>query len=261
MKMTIAVAVFGQLEDTKAFWGCLSANTTHKEEIELLVVDNHSPDDTVAFLNRFILPLWPNARIIQNNDNLGVVPTLQQIYQESKGDIIAILHNDLFIFEYAWNERVASVFAQDEKVGMAGFFGAKAAAANGGRGGCYSNFLEAEIHGQRTSGAEEVVLFDGVALICRRAMLDQVGGFDQNLNYLYYDKDISLESFTHGWRNILVGIACHHRSGVTANRPDYQNWIAKKLNAPVEEAGMIAYRQAEEYYLKKWEGRLPLSVG
>jgi glycosyltransferase involved in cell wall biosynthesis len=252
------VACFGQLEDTKVSWGCLVANTTCKENVELLVIDNGSTDGTVEFLNRFIFPHFPNHKLLHHEENVGVVRSLQDAYTASSGDIIAVIHNDLTILEHAWNERVVRVFA-DPMVGLVGFFGAKHAAANGGRNDCISNLLDAEHHGIRCSGNEAVVLFDGIALIARRDMLDAVGGFDQLYTYHhFYDKDISMESIAHGWKNVMSGVFCLHRGGVTANRSDYQQWVGQKMG--VGEGDVAAYKSSEARYLAKWQGKLPLTV-
>lgn len=262
MKLTIAVCTFGSLEDTKGPWGCLIANTIEKENVELLVVDNGSPDNTVDFLNRFVFPYFPNHRLIQNEENVGVVKSLDIIHHESTGDVIAIPHNDLYIFEYGWNKRVMDEFENDPKLGLAGFLGAVGTTQNGGRHITMSNMLEAEAHGERIHEVKECVGFDGLCLIPRKAMLDQVGGFDQNYTYHhFYDRDIAVTSYRAGWTNKVIPIFCHHRSGVTANRPAYGDWIAKKMNTEVGKGDLASYIASEQYFIRKFDGYLPKMIG
>jgi len=261
MKLSICIAVYNSLEDTKSAWGCLVANTTNKQDVELVVLDNGSHDGTRAFLERFVLPHFPNKRVIAHVENQGVIASMNELVRESTGETIAILHNDVYVFERGWNERVVHEFDHDPKLGLAGFLGAKAIVRNGGRGGVYSNLLEAEIHGVRETGTQTVVVFDGLALIGRRAMFDQVGGFDPNLTYHhFYDKALSLESHLAGWTNKVIGVFCHHRSGVTANRPDYQAWISQKMGTPLGEGDKASYDASERYFLEKYQAVLPITV-
>ena len=92
-------------------------------------------------------------------------------------------------------------------------------------------------------------------------MFDQVGGFDEGHAYHHmYDRSISLESHSAGWENWFLGVYCHHRSGVTANRPDYQTWIARKMGTEVGKGDVASYQKSEQYFLQKWGARLPLMV-
>jgi GT2 family glycosyltransferase len=237
------------------------ANTTNKDAVELVVLDNGSTDGTMAFLERFVLPHFPNRRVIQHAENTGVIPSMNQLVQDSTGEVIALLHNDLYVFERGWNERVVAEFEADPRLGLAGFLGAKAIVQNGGRGGVYSNLLEAEIHGTRETGTQTVVVFDGLALIGRRTMFAQVGGFDTNLTYHhFYDRQLSVDAYLAGWTSKVIGIFCHHRSGVTANRPQYQEWIAQKLGTPVGQGDQASYSASERYFLQQYGPHLPITV-
>lgn len=261
MKLTICVPVMNQIEDTKGQWGCLVANTLNKEEVELVVINNGSTDGTADFLNRFVFPHFPDHKLINNPENIGVLASMQQGYTESKGDVIAYLHNDLYVFDYGWNNRVIENFENDPRLGLAGFLGAEGAGKTGGRMNTCSNMLEAEIHGTRIEETRKVAIFDGLALIARRGMLDQVGGFDQAYTYHhFYDRDISLASLFGGWNNLMIGVYCHHRSGVTANRPEYQTWIDNKMQTQNFTGDKASYDASERHFIEKWSGKLPILI-
>jgi len=258
MKLTVAIPCFNQLEDTKGIWGCHIANIEDKENTELLVVANGCTDDTVNFLNRFVFPYFPDHKLIINQENQGLIFPLNQCYKESKGDVIAILHNDVYVFDRGWDKDVLAEFEKDPKLGLAGFLGATGVGPTGGRQGTLSNMLEAEIHGERFTGVKPVVIFDGLSLICRRTMLDQVGGFDQGYAYHhFYDRDISLASYYGGWTNKVIGVFCHHRSGLTANRPDHQKWIDQKMGTSNFTGDKASYDASERYFIQKWGNKLP----
>lgn len=251
----------GQLEDTKGVWGCHIANIADKENVELLVINNGSKDDTVSFLERFVFPHFPDHKLVNNAENVGVIASMNQAISESKGDVIAILHNDLYVFQKAWDKWLAEAFIVNPKMGMAGFLGARGAGHTGGRMFTMSNMLEAEVHGDRATGMNRCLIFDGMSLIGRREMFEQVGGFDAKYSYHhFYDRDISLASHFGGWENYQMGVLCHHRSGVTANRPDYQSWIDKRMGTINYTGDKASYLASELYFVEKWGNRLPLVV-
>ena len=260
-KLTLAIPVMSQIEDTKAAWGCHVENIEDKENVEILVIDNGSTDNTLEFLNRFVFPYFPDHRVIHHDENQGVLKSMNECWKEAKGDVIAILHNDVFVYEYGWDNRVMQQFQEKPKLGLAGFFGAKGCSNNGGRMMTMSNMLEAEIHGNRSLGQSRVVLFDGLSLIGRRAMFDLVGGFDEGYAYHhFYDKDISLASHFGGWENWFIGVYCQHKSGVTANRPEYQTFIDKKMGTTGFTGDKTSLMKSEAYFLNKWKGKLPVIV-
>lgn len=261
MKLTIAIAVFNQLSDTKSCWGSHVQNVENKNEVELLVVDNGSNDGSKEWIEKFVFPHFPDHKCVRNEENIGLVATQQQIYKEAKGDVIAIIHNDLLILEKGWDARVVKLFESNPNIGLAGFFGYLGLDRSGGRFGCSSNFVEAEVHGDRFTGEKRVLGFDGISLICSRAMLDKVGGFDQEYCYHhFYDKDISMASAVAGFENWYIGVYCHHFNGLTANRPDYQTWIEKKMGTSGYTGDITSYKASEARFISKWKDRLPYQV-
>jgi hypothetical protein len=186
---------------------------------------------------------------------------MNQCIKESTGDVIAILHNDLFVYEDNWDERVLQLFESNDKIGLAGFFGARGTFTNGGRMDAMSNMIEAEYHGKRETGEIRVGAFDGLSLIGRRSMFLSVGGFDEGYTYHhFYDRDISLLSHFADWENWFIGVYCHHVSGITANRPDYQTWIDKQMQTSGFTGDKASYDASEKYFLEKWGSKLPVYI-
>ena len=261
MKLSLCIAVMSQIEDTKGVWGCHVANIEDKANTELLVINNASTDGTVEFLNKFVFPYFPDHKLINNAENAGVLHSMNQCINESKGDVIAILHNDVYVFEKAWDKRVLNLFDSNARAGLAGFLGARGAGVTGGRMGTMSNMLEAEIHGERITDERRCTLFDGLSLIGRRAMFEKVGGFDEGYTYHhFYDRDISMASIYAGYWNYTIGIFCHHKSGITANRPEYQTWIDKKMGTTGFTGDKSSYDASEKYFCKKWSTFLPVMI-
>jgi glycosyltransferase involved in cell wall biosynthesis len=261
LKLTVAIPVFNQLEETKGQWGCHLENIIDKASTEILVINNGSTDGTRDFINDNIFIHFADHRMIDHQENIGVLASMNEAWREARGDIVAIFHNDLYIYEYGYDKRIISEFEKDEKLGLAGFLGSRGIANNGGRINVISNMLEAELHGLRKSGVENVAVFDGLALIGRKAMFEKVGGFDQGFTYHhFYDKSISIESLKAGYVNKMIGVYCHHRGGITANRPDYGKWIANKMGVVEGLGDLESYKKSEAYFLNKYRTDLPIVV-
>jgi GT2 family glycosyltransferase len=261
LKLTIGVMMSNQLNDTKAVWGSFLHTIDDKQNVELLVIDNGSTDGSKEWVERFIFPHFPDHRMIRNEENLGTIKGLNQIWKESKGDVVATVHNDLIIYDKGWDNRVKDLFERHPKCGLAGFFGAEGMGGDGGRISCHCNFLEAELHATRDSGEKRVLMFDGISLIWRKEMMDQVGGFDQGYIWHHrYDLDISLTSHYAGWENWFLGVAVHHMNGLTANRPDSQIAADKVMGTTNYTGDNTAYTINNARFLEKWKGKIPLII-
>jgi|SRR5581483_6071566 len=262
LKLSLCIPIMGQLEDTKTNWGLHVENLGDKANSpELIVINNDYHDsDTIKFLRQFVFPHFPEHKLINNPENLGVVKSMNQCIKESTGDVIAILHNDLSVFEQDWDERVLKVF-ENPRVGLAGFFGAQGTFTNGGRMDAVSNMIEAEYHGERFEGNRRVGHFDGLSLIGRREMFEQIGGFDEKYTFHhFYDRDIALSAHFAGWELWYIGVYCHHRSGVTANRQQYQKWIDQKMETKDFTGDKASYDASEQYFFSKWRDKLPVYI-
>lgn len=174
-------------------------------------------------------------------ENLGVVRSYQKMYEQAreKGfDILAYIHDDVYIREKGWDERVLKEF-EDESVGVVGFGGAIRHGADDlyktpyvlqqlARFGYLSNVDDAEVHGQRFTLSSDVAVLDGFCLIIRRSLLDRAGGWPSVAgNFHCYDYAICALAHRYGYRVRVVGIRCHHTGGRTSTTAEYQEWAKK----------------------------------
>lgn len=276
MRLTLAIPIFNQLNDCKGALGTLRYMTS--DDVEWLVIDNGSTEDVEGFIRGFLRPKRLN--FIRNPKNIGLVKTYQQIYENCDTELLAITHNDVFIYEHLWDFRVRKYFETMSDLGIAGFFGAGGCGPDGqriqdvpraGMGAGMSSLLEAEAHGIRLPTPDfdnsfiPVAVLDGFMMIFRMEMLKKAGGFDQRYQYHHiYDRDASLESLRHGYKNIVVNVPCHHLSGLTANRGDYQNWVSEKTQTERgsdERSGdKWVHDKNTELFTQKWGSVLPLYI-
>jgi len=265
MRILLAIGVLGRLVETKGCWGTLLNTVTGP--IDLMVIDNfpQGPQKEAEgvrlmdFLKRSIIPFWPGKVEVKTMpDNIGTVESMQFAYEHSDHDILAFLHNDLYVYDYGWDRLVLKLFEDHPKAGLGGFFGAEQVTPDGHRGYVWNNMLEAEIHGGRTREMCEVLVLDGMSLIASRKMLDAGGGVDRSFDtHHFYDLDLSLESINRGFRNYCLPIFIHHQSGVTACGPDFQEWS----KGYIEGGEPALYHKNRAHFTEKWKDYLPYRLG
>ena len=224
-----------ELHNTKGILGSLKAMTS--PDIEFIFIDNGSTDPYEDFVYNILKP--KRVQYIRNEENIGLVKTMQQGYEVAQSDVITFIHNDDFLYEKDWDKKITDIFETRSEIGIVGLFGAAGVGPDGGRiqivpagqAPGYSAVMEAEVHGQRIPEGSEVYvsIMDGFFMSIRREMLDKCGGFDQGYEWHhFYDRDICLESLRHGYKNIVLGLPAHHWSGRTANQAEYQNMVKEK---------------------------------
>ena len=265
-KLTVAIPCMNQLADFAGVSALLVQNTS--EDVEYMVIDNGSTDDIVGFFRKTLRPKRLNY--IRNEENIGLIKTYQQIYENCETPYLAIIHNDVFIYEKDWDKRVVSVFEKMSKVGLMGFFGAQGCGPHGERiqnvptaayAAGASNMLEWNKHGLLlNSEYMPASIMDGFALMFRMEMLKKNNGMDMNYQYHHlYDRELGLVSLALGYDNIVLNVYCHHISGLTANRSEFQTWLNKKLGI-AERGDKFIHDKNTEYFFEKWKDYLPLYV-
>ncbi len=174
--------------------------------MEVIVVDNHSPDESVSHLK----PLFPQAVWIENKENVGFSKANNQGFRLAKGDYILVLNPDVVLPEdnllksVQWMQSHpeygaigirmldgAAQFLPESKRGLptpeAAFyklFGLSKFFPNSRRFGAYhQSFLP-----EKSNSETEVLA--GAWMLIRKEALNQVEGFDEQ--YFMYGEDIDL---------------------------------------------------------------------
>jgi len=193
---------------------------------EIIVVDNGSSDGSADMAEREF-----DAKVIRNAENRGFCAANNQGIQAASGEFIALLNNDAEA-EPGWLEALWRACASAPDVGMAAskilvWQGPESNAPQIGiprvidKAG-HLIFPDGQNRG-RGSGMpdcgqfdreEEVLWPDGSAALYRRAMLDQIGGFDEDFFAYGDDAELGLRARIAGWRCIYTpkAVVHHHRS-------------------------------------------------
>jgi GT2 family glycosyltransferase len=185
---------------------------------EVVLVDNGSADGSVEMAeSEFAEKLA--LRVIRNADNRGFCAANNQGIAAARGEFIALLNNDAEA-DPGWLAALLRVFVQNE-VGMAA---SKILVwenperidkaghliypdgQNRGRG-------SGELDRGQYDRLEEALWPDGCAAMYRRAMLEEIGGFDEDFFAYADDAELGLRARIAGWNCLYVpdAVVRHHR--------------------------------------------------
>jgi len=211
--------------------GALRAQTFR--DVEVIVVDNASTDDSVELLGRE----YPEAQVIRLDRNYGFTGACNTGLRAAQGEFLILLNNDT---EAApdWLAEVVAAFERHSGAGMVAskmlLFDRrdilhtagdvfKTDGTPGNRG------VWEEDRGQFTEGP--VFSANGGSAAYRKAMLDQIGPLDEDFFFSCEDVDLAWRAQLAGWHCVYAprAVVYHKLSasggGVTASFHDGRNFL------------------------------------
>jgi len=172
-------------------------------DFETIVVDNGSTDGSPEFLAR----KFPEARLVALEANRGFAPAVNEGIRAARGDVVILLNNDTEA-DPRWLEEIARTLDENPRAGMVAcklrLFDRRDHLHSAGDFYCVDG-----IPGNRGVWEEDRGQYDdargvfgacGGAAVYRKAMLDEIGGFDEQLGSYCEDVDLN-------WRARLAGYA------------------------------------------------------
>lgn len=274
-KLSIVITMLGQHDMTQF---CLNKVVQHhKEDVEIIIIDNgcdFTPELPTVSGGPFTL-----KTIYPPQGNLGVYPVYKFGMENTTGDVVLFIHNDLIINEDAFDVYVKYLFATKENLGLLGFLGSDEIAKNGGKGyGTTSNFeaktytykdkvwtgTDALIYGSRYDGYTNAMILDGLAMGFRRSAWKKIGFREDFPPNHYHDRLVPLQIIEAGYKVGILGIACDHMDAQTrSNEKKYhsivQGWCEKNnVPAYIDENGKTSWEyaihmEAQRRLLKEWK--------
>lgn len=191
--------------------------------MEMIIVDNGSSDDTITMLKRE----FPLARLILNEKNLGFAHPINQALRVSQGKYMLLLNPDTIVLPGAFNELVQYQESHPE----VGICGPKVLNRDGTlqkacrRGvsrpwaafSYFSGLSKLFPHSKFFGGyllnyldENQVCEVDGISGSCmliRRQMLEQIGNLDEQFFAYQEDADYCFQAKKAGWKIVYLPTA------------------------------------------------------
>lgn len=130
MKLSIVVGVLNQFDLAHEAIRSMVENLERPEETEIIVIDNGS-DEKFSIRD---VPAIGLATVVRNENNTGNYPMFKQALEIAKGEIVAFLHSDVFVWQKGWDTAVRAQFDSRPELGLIGFIGSTELDFHGGRG-------------------------------------------------------------------------------------------------------------------------------
>ncbi len=199
-------------------------------DAEIIVIDNNSSDDSCAMVER----LFPNIKLIRNQENIGFSKANNQAVKEARGQFICILNPDTVVAEDTFTRLIE--FAQSKQnigaIGCKLIDGTgkylpeskrnvpvvKVAAQKmlGNVTHYYANHVDQESIGK-------VDILVGAFMFIKKEVYNEVGGFDEDYFMYGEDIDLSYKLIKAGYDNYYYGETAiiHYKGESTLKNRSY----------------------------------------
>ena len=235
-EVSIVIPVHGHVVQTIA---CLRAIAAHPPvaSLEVIVVDDASPDDTLALLSQIA-----GLQVHALPQNVGFIGACNAGAARARGRFLVFLNNDT-VPQPGWLDAMRATFDAQRSAGIVGaqlvypdgrLQEAGAMLAHDGRGESRGRFAD-PTH-PAFAWCADVDYVSGAALMIERALFGRLGGFDPRYAPAYYeDTDLAFRVRKAGSRVLVQAVArVVHLEGASAGTdPASGMKAAQARNLPV----------------------------
>ena len=198
---------------------------------EVIIIDNGSSDASLDYLknNTFNFPLV----LIENDENLGFAPAVNQGIKKAKNDLIFSINNDTEIKKGSIKALVDLIDSADD------IFSVQAKMLQYDNkeliddvGDEYNLLAWTKKTGENHPSSEYVEVKDifsscAGAAVYKKSILDEIGLFDDNFFAYMEDVDLAIRSRIHGYRNLLCPDAVVYHIGSATSGSRYNEFKVK----------------------------------
>ena len=200
---------------------CLQSLARQEDaRFEVIVVDNGSTDGSIDAVDRFAKSVSFPVVLLKNRENRGFCAANNQGIAAARSAYIALLNNDAEA-EPCWLGSLLSALEARPLYGMAACKILVAGKSHLIDKAAHLIYLDGQNRG-RGSGEldrgqydrlEDALWPDGCAALYRKAMLDEIGGFDEDFFAYADDAELGLRARIAGWNCVYVpqAVVRHHR--------------------------------------------------
>lgn len=230
MKVSVVTPNYNGLKFLNNYFETLSFQSRFIEEI--IIIDNASTDGSIELIEEFINS--PNykidIRLIKNDENMGFAPAVNQGIRLAKSEYIYSLNNDVEL-EYNTIEKLIESMEESIELGENPFaFQSKMIQYNNkslidDAGDEYNLLAYTKKLGDGSpadnySEKNEIFSACAGASLYRKAVLDEIGMFDDDFFAYVEDIDLSYRAQINGYSNFLCpeSIVYHYGSATSGSR-------------------------------------------
>ncbi len=190
-------------------------------DAELVIADDGSTDGTAEWLNVHV----PQAKVVRRETNGGFSRACNAAIRESSGDVLVLLNNDVEVEPGFLAPLLRAldadpqVFAVNSRI----LLPSQAMLDEGEKTGWFHNgifYVDCRRDPARRSTATAPTLYaTACAAAYRRAMVEQLGGFDELYSPCYWeDIDLSYRALKRGWQVLYEpeSVVYHQHETTTA---------------------------------------------
>lgn len=211
--------------------GCLDslAKQTYAE-LEVIIVDNGSVDDSV----KFIKSNYPKVRLLRFDHNRGFSPAVNEGIKESLGNFIALLNNDTVV-DPQWMAELITALKADHTLGSVA---SKMLAYHNHTvlDGAGDGYRRGGLPGRIGHREKDIGQFDspryvlgacGGAALYRKEVFDRIGLFDEDYFAYLEDIDLALRAQSAGYKCLYVPTAIVYHLGCGTTGSGYSPLVVR----------------------------------
>jgi GT2 family glycosyltransferase len=229
MKNSLVSIVIVNYNGEEYLFNCIkSVLDSRYKNIEIIVVDNMSNDRSLDILRNSFHD--ERIRIIKNDNNVGFAAGNNIGYKNTAGQYIVLLNVDTVV-DPTWLNEIICIMDSDSTIGAA-----QPKLLNLDNQNIYDSagdyidyfgfsFIRGGQWSERDTGqydiVEEIFSARGAALVTTRAVVEEIGLFDESLFMSYEDIDFSWRIYLAGKRIVYIpnSIVYHKGSGIISKQP------------------------------------------
>ena len=229
MKVSVVTPNYNGKKFLKNYFKSLNLD---KEYIgEVIIVDNASGDGSVEYIKNTKFEY--DVRLIENSENLGFAPAVNQAISKAKNEYIFSLNNDTEI-EKGTIKALINLIESDEEI-----FSVQAKMLQYGDkniiddvGDDYNLLGWTKKRGEGRSSAEymevsEIFSSCAGAALYRKSLLDKYGAFDSKFFAYMEDVDLALRARINGYKNLYCPDALVYHIGSATSGSRYNEFKVK----------------------------------
>lgn len=199
-----------------------------KDSFEIIVVDNFTTrDDSVAYIKK----KFPNIKLIENTRNDGFAGGCNIGIRASRGKYIVLINNDTepdidwlnALVECADRNKAGAVVSKLLFKNRPGIINNAGSVLESKASWPIRELGANKKDGPKYNKEIEITAFCGASVLLSRAMLEQIGLFDENFFMYFEDGDLSWRGQKAGWKYYYCpkSVVVHEHSGSSGEHSDF----------------------------------------